>query len=144
MTDLSAVELIVFVGASVRLTFMLLYDTFPFEWLRTFWLRRFPTADTEFVGDQVDRTDGVFHVAGLPNVPLVLVDRENTVFYALTPRKLGELFECPWCMSMWAGAATWGAWWALPDVVWPLMVVGAASLVAGLLGRFRASVAIGS
>ena len=139
--NLSLLELVVFIGATARLTLMLLYDSFPFEELRIWWLRRFPSSETEFVGDQVDRTDGVFHVTGNPNVPLITPDGE--VFYALKPGKLGELFECPWCMSMWAGLAVLAVWLALPWAAWPLMVIATASLVTGLLGRFRAPSPIG-
>lgn len=119
---------------------MLLYDDFPFAALRERWLSRWPSESTEFVGDKVSRTAGTWHVTGRPNVPLFAMDSDqgkDHVFYAIHPTKLGSLFECPWCMSMWAGAAVLGAVWTLPAVAWPLVYIAAGSMVAGYLDDLR-------
>lgn len=136
--DMTALELVVYLLASARLTFMLLYDDFPFAPIRDWWLSRWPSDETEFVGDKVARTGGVWHVEGRPNVPLLHVaGDEDPVFYALRPSKLGTLFECAWCMSMWAGGAVLAAVWLLPAIAWPLAYVGAGSMVAGYLNDLR-------
>lgn len=51
---------------------------------------------------------------------------------------LAYVWTCPWCMSVWAGAAVWGiadwSWWGLKSdmsVPWPWAMIALTSLLAG-------------
>lgn len=56
------------------------------------------------------------------------VDRTNLVM-----KSLAYLWECPWCTSVWVGAAVVYATAQYVDLPYPWLVWGAASAVTGLL-----------
>lgn len=54
--------------------------------------------------------------------------------WGLLGYSLAYLWTCQWCMSVWVGAAVYAAWyWAGPGVMLPVVVVAAASGLAGLI-----------
>ena len=47
--------------------------------------------------------------------------------------RIGWLFTCPWCMSVWAAAAWWAAWRLWPAVTAQAAAIPALSTVCGLV-----------
>lgn len=58
---------------------------------------------------------------------------------AMGKRKIAELLWCPWCLSIWVGAAAAGSWWAWGERPWWVAAGAAltASHATGLLNLWE-------
>ncbi len=95
----------------VRATRLLVVDEWPpVAALRAWFVRTFATVD---------------------RLGTVVRDRKRWGRLAGLGYSIAYVWTCPWCMSIWAGAAVWGVgvWW--PWIIWPSAVVALGSLLAG-------------
>ena len=126
MTD--PVLLIVDALAIFRLSRLVTSDTI-LDRPRTWLLRRWPGADTEFYDSETDRIDGgTWTLHGRPAAPIP--GSNPRLWVAVNPHWFGSLIECVWCMSVYVAVAVvaaraWWDWWQ-----WPALVA-AGSAVAG-------------
>lgn len=116
-----ALLLVLAVGVAYRATRLVTTDSL-FERQRHALFLRYPP-DRRWAMTSVEQTRH-----GL----LYLLGSEPTRRY---PRKLGQLFDCPWCVGFWLSGITWGLTWhfhplVLPGLWWPAISVGVGVLAA--------------
>lgn len=83
-----------------------------------------------------------FTLTALATYRIVRLIQRDTIFQK--PRNwiehspLAKLVSCPWCLTVWAAAATYSAWRFAPDVWNPAATILAISAAAALLLRIDA------
>lgn len=123
--------------ATFRIARLIVADTI-FDAPRSWFLSRWPGADTEFEATAVELND-----QGLPIIDLgdgtgrPLVRIETDTWVAANPTWPGKLLECVWCVSVWVGAGVvalhvWWDWFQYPAMML------AFSAVAGWLHTYTA------
>lgn len=141
MVDFSPFTFVVFGLAAYRITRLIVEDTIPFGRIRQAIVTRWPSAADEFVGDMVVRDSEGHHVRGFPRVRLIPIRDpaapDEVVWYAESPRKVGELVQCPWCMGIWVSAALYAVWYVWPSYTLVGAYVAAAAALVGLLASWE-------
>ena len=121
MTD--PVLLIVDALAIFRLSRLVTSDTI-LDRPRTWLLRRWPGADTEFYDSETERIEGdgaaYTIVRGRPVAPIP--ESNPRLWVVVQPHWLGSLAECVWCVSVWIAVVVvalraWWDWWQWPALV---------------------------
>lgn len=115
-----------------RLTRLVVHDSIS-ERFRTFIWRRWPGTDTQF-GDTEVAVDGKDTLGNRIGQLTTGVDvfRTSVAWFATTPRFVGNLISCHWCLSVWMAVAVWAGYWVYDGLAWWLLPL-ALSEVTGLL-----------
>lgn len=111
MTEQDFIRMLAMIAIIVRLTRLLIWDTFPpAAGLRHFMIKAFATVDSK---------------------GSVVPDVKRWGRLAKLGHSIAYIWSCPWCMSIWVGALVWGIsiWW--PWLIWPAAVVSLGSMLAG-------------
>lgn len=97
---------IVAILATFRVTSLIVEDTIT-EPLREFWWRRFPTSGFHYERWRVTQDETQKQNNGtVRSWPFTRrVDHVGGMWVSLKSYKLGELIECPYCISVWVAAA---------------------------------------
>lgn len=112
--------------AAIRIVRLFQFDDFgPVQDLRRWWLNRWPGEATEFFDSEVEG-DETYGWRLIKSGRDAMLDHYEDAddgtripkFVAIDPHPLGELYECPRCLSYWAALAAVLAWLWLPWPVW--------------------------
>lgn len=97
---------IVAILATFRVTSLIVEDTIT-EPLREFWWRRFPTSGFYYEKFRVNDTNDSHTVGFVKAWPFRrrVLNRSSGNWVSDKSYKLGELIECPYCISVWVAAA---------------------------------------